>query len=129
MGIEAGSSTYYQAKRGIVQDGLLTHLDAGVKQSYNGGNTWYDLSDNNRNGTIYPRTDGFTSHGYYLSFPDNSTYPANPATYAFVQTSIPSGGYSYTASLYIRVYNASRYNHIVRTDSNFGIASTSTGQI
>ena len=44
MGIEAGSSTYYQAKRGIVQDGLVLHLDAGVKESYSGGTTWYDLS-------------------------------------------------------------------------------------
>jgi hypothetical protein len=53
MGIEAGSSTYYQAKRGIVQDGLVLHLDAGVKESYGGaGNTWYDLSGNNNNGTL-----------------------------------------------------------------------------
>jgi len=130
MAIEAGTSTYYQAKRGIVQDGLVLHLDAGVKESYGGaGNTWYDLSGNNRHGTIYPRTDGFTDHGYYMSFPDNSTYPASPARYAYVQTSIPTGGYSYTASLYVRVYNASRYNHIVRTANNFGVSSTSTGQI
>ena len=103
MAIEAGTSTYYQAKRGIVQDGLVLHLDAGVKESYSGGNVWRDLSGNNRNGTIYPGTDGFTDHGYYMSFPDNSTYPASPATYAYVQTSIPTGGYSYTASLYIQL--------------------------
>jgi hypothetical protein len=53
MGIEAGSSTYYQAKRGIVQDGLVLHLDAGVKESYGGaGNTWYDLSGNGNNATF-----------------------------------------------------------------------------
>jgi hypothetical protein len=41
MAIEAGTSTYYQAKRGIVQDGLVLHLDAGVKESYSGaGTTW-----------------------------------------------------------------------------------------
>jgi hypothetical protein len=44
MGIEAGSSTYYQAKRGIVQDGLVLHLDAGVKESYSGGTAWNDLT-------------------------------------------------------------------------------------
>ena len=53
MGIEAGSSTYYQAKRGIVQDGLVLHLDAGVKESYGGaGNTWYDLSGNGNNAIL-----------------------------------------------------------------------------
>jgi hypothetical protein len=63
MGIEAGSSTYYQAKRGIVQDGLVLHLDAGVKESYSGGNIWRDLSGNNENftnanGASYTRDNG-----------------------------------------------------------------------
>ena len=52
MAIEAGTSTYYQAKRGIVQDGLVLHLDAGVKESYSGGATWRDLSGNGNNGTL-----------------------------------------------------------------------------
>ena len=33
MAIEAGTSTYYQAKRGIVQDGLLINFDIGVQES------------------------------------------------------------------------------------------------
>lgn len=52
MAIEAGTSTYYQAKRGMVQDGLVLHLDAGVKESYSGGTTWRDLSGNGNNGTL-----------------------------------------------------------------------------
>ena len=52
MAIEAGSSTYYQAKRGIVQDGLVLHLDAGVKESYSGGNIWRDLSGNGNHATL-----------------------------------------------------------------------------
>ena len=52
MAIEAGTSTYYQAKRGIVQDGLVLHLDAGVKESYSGGTTWRDLSGNGNNGLL-----------------------------------------------------------------------------
>ena len=52
MAINAGDTTYYQAKRGIVQDGLVLNLDAAVDQSYPGnGTTWYDLSDNG-NGTL-----------------------------------------------------------------------------
>ena len=51
MGIEAGSSTYYQAKRGTVQNGLLLHLDAGVKDSAD-SSTWYDLSGNGNHITL-----------------------------------------------------------------------------
>jgi len=61
MAIEAGTSTYYQAKRGIVQDGLVLHLDAGVKESYSGGTTWRDLSGNGNdagllNGPYYDKS-------------------------------------------------------------------------
>ena len=62
MGIEAGSSTYYQAKRGIVQDGLVLHLDAGVKESHNYGDTWNDILNDKTasaiNGTIFTRNNG-----------------------------------------------------------------------
>ena len=43
MAIQAGEDTFYQAKRGIVQDGLVLNLDAGVDASSNGGTTWRDL--------------------------------------------------------------------------------------
>ena len=63
MAINAGSTTFYQAKRGIVQDGLLLNLDAGVSQSYDGvGTTWYDLADDNNgtltNGPTFDRANG-----------------------------------------------------------------------
>ena len=51
MGVAYGSSTIYQATKGIVQDGLVLNLDAGVKESYNGGTTWRDL-EGNTNGTL-----------------------------------------------------------------------------
>ena len=51
MGVAYGSSTIYQATKGIVQDGLVLNLDAGVKQSYDGGTTWRDLKGDN-NGTL-----------------------------------------------------------------------------
>ena len=51
MGVAYGSSTIYQATKGIVQDGLVLNLDAGVKQSYDGGTTWRDLAGSN-NGTF-----------------------------------------------------------------------------
>jgi hypothetical protein len=51
MAIQAGETTFYQAKRGIVQDGLVLNLDAAVDASYSGGTTWTNLSGNN-NGTL-----------------------------------------------------------------------------
>ena len=48
MAINAGDTTYYQAKRGIVQDGLVLNLDAAVDQSYPGNGTiWHDLEGSN----------------------------------------------------------------------------------
>jgi hypothetical protein len=35
----------------IVTDGLVLHLDAADRNSYISGNTWYDLSGNNKNAT------------------------------------------------------------------------------
>ena len=54
MAINAGDTTYYQAKRGIVQDGLVLNLDAAVDASYPGNGTiWYDLSPSGINATLY----------------------------------------------------------------------------
>jgi len=47
MAIKSGETTYHQAKRGIVQNGLVLNLDAGVDASYNGGTTWRDLAGSN----------------------------------------------------------------------------------
>ena len=51
MGIKAGEDTFYQAQRGIVQDGLVLNLDAGVDKSYSGGTVWRDLKGGN-DGTL-----------------------------------------------------------------------------
>ena len=36
MAIKSGETTYHQAKRGIVQDGLILNIDPAVKDSYTG---------------------------------------------------------------------------------------------
>ena len=51
MGIAYGVTTNFQATKGIVQDGLVLNLDAGVKESYNSGTTWRDLTGSN-DGTL-----------------------------------------------------------------------------
>ena len=53
MGVAYGSSTIYQATKGIVQDGLVLNMDAGVKQSYDSvSDKWYDLSETGTYGTL-----------------------------------------------------------------------------
>ena len=47
MAIQAGEDTFYQAKRGIVQDGLIFNLDFGTEESYNTGTSCYDIKNNN----------------------------------------------------------------------------------
>ena len=51
MGIAYGVTTHFQATKGIVQDGLVLNLDAGVKESYSSGSTWSDLNGGN-DGTL-----------------------------------------------------------------------------
>jgi len=45
MGFSYGS-------KGIVTEGLRCHLDAGVRRSYPGGDTWYDLSGYGNDGVL-----------------------------------------------------------------------------
>ena len=52
MGVAYGSSTIYQATKGIVQDGLVLNLDAGVKESYSSGTNWVDLKNKNSGSII-----------------------------------------------------------------------------
>ena len=81
MAINAGDTTYYQAKRGIVQDGLVLNLDAAVDQSYPGnGTTWYDLAGSNSgtltNGATFDRDNGgnifLDGTDDYITCPDSS---------------------------------------------------------
>ena len=50
MAIQAGETTFYQAKRGIVQDGLVFNIDAAVKDSFNSV-SWDDIKGG-KSGTL-----------------------------------------------------------------------------
>ena len=101
MAINAGDTTYYQAKRGIVQDGLVLNLDAAVDQSYPGNGTiWYDLEGSNSgtltNGPTFDRDNGggivFDGTDDYVSItPLNITNSIN-YTFTFL---LKAGGSTY----------------------------------
>ena len=66
MGVFAGPE--------IVEDGLVLALDAGNPKSYPGsGTTWYDLSGNDNNGTLFG-TPSFTASPGYFDITSDSTY-------------------------------------------------------
>jgi len=50
------------ARAGIVTDGLVLHLDAGISESYpKSGTTWYDISGNDHEGTILSDVSNLTT--------------------------------------------------------------------
>ena len=87
MGITYGTSTFFQATKGIVQDGLVLNLDAGVNKSYpRNGTTWDDLAGSNSgtliNGPTFDRDNGgsivFDGTNDYVNTPVN--IDANPSS-------------------------------------------------
>lgn len=69
MAVEAGSSAYWQAKRGTVQRGLVGHWDS-MAMSSRTGNIVYDLAGNN-NGTL---TNGATFERIGMGFDGANDY-------------------------------------------------------
>ena len=79
MGIAYGVTTNFQATKGIIQDGLVLNLDAGVRDSYDSGTTWRDLKGSN-NGTL---TNGPTfnkANGGSLVFDATNDHISMPTT-------------------------------------------------
>jgi hypothetical protein len=63
------------ATKGVVQDGLVLNLDAGVSSSYPGsGTTWTDLSGNGNNGTLVNGVGFDSANGGSLDFEQTNTY-------------------------------------------------------
>ncbi len=111
MGVAYGSSTIYQATKGIVQDGLVLNLDAGVKESYNNGVSWLDLSLDKRsasfsNGPVFDR-----DHGGFIYYDgsDDSSHIADSSDELLLNTTgsaccwanfpyVPQGGTSHIIS-------------------------------
>jgi len=82
MGIAYGTTTLHQATKGIVQDGLVLNLDAGARDSYDGGTTWRDLKGGNNgtliNGPTFDRDNGgsivFDRSDDRVEIPDNDLF-------------------------------------------------------
>jgi len=99
MAIKSGETTYHQAKRGIVQNGLVLNLDAGVGASYNGGTTWRDLAGSN-DGSLVNMNDAnlIKDNGGVFTFDGTDEYVAcgDSSSLEF------SSGESFTLSIWFK---------------------------
>ena len=108
MAIQAGETTFHQANRGIVQNGLVLNLDAGVEESYNGGTTWTDLAGSN-NGTLTNGPAFDSDNGGSIIFDGTDDYVdcGNP------NIDIADG---YTLSIFFKVVSLITHSQLVTRD-------------
>lgn len=84
-------------RAGIITNGLILHLDAGLAESYpKGGTTWYDLSGNNNhgiltNGAAIDGNSGATGDGNLTYTLFNHSYSSHPTTTAGLDALFASG--------------------------------------
>jgi hypothetical protein len=63
-----------EVTKAIVTDSLFLHLDTAEDESYSGtGSTWYDLSGNDRNATLYNTPTFKGQNGGILNFDDDAS--------------------------------------------------------
>ena len=85
-------ASIYGNGNGIVAAGLQLYLDAGITKSYPGtGNTWYDISGNNRHFTGGTNTPGFVSLGGKSYFTLNGSNQDFQGTVASNQFNLDTG--------------------------------------
>ncbi len=117
MAIKSGETTYHQAKRGIVQNGLVLNLDAGVDASYDSvSDNWYDLSETGAYGTLL-NTPSFDrgKGGSILLDGTNTRVVLSNSSVASI------GSSNHTISAWIK--------NRTKTDEDFVSTGTSTGRI
>jgi prepilin-type N-terminal cleavage/methylation domain-containing protein len=116
-------------KENIVTNGLVLNLDAGNPASYPGtGNTWFDLSGNNNNGTLVNGVGYDSFNGGSLSFDgvnDKVSFPNNTiSTIAGM-----------TVEVWFKTSSGTKYQDIFDLNDTFGVwivtnyAPAGTGKI
>jgi hypothetical protein len=117
MGVAYGSSTIYQATKGIVQDGLVLNLDAGVRDSYDGvSDNWYNLKDRSISAALLntPSFDKEKGGSILLDGTNTRARIDNQSTASI-------GSSDHTISAWIK--------NRTKTDEDFVSTGTSTGRI
>lgn len=116
--------THYNSR--IVRDGLVLHLDAANVKSYPGsGSTWYDLSGNGNNFTLYNSptfADGaFTFNGTNQYARSTNTLDLSECGYIAVESTIKADS---TSASVIAYEHSANWN---TNNGGFGLAIHSNG--
>ena len=107
------------ATKGIVQDGLILNLDAGVSSSYSGsGTTWTDLSGNGNNGTLVNGVGYSGSNGGFLSFDGTNDY--------ITVSNVQPNTNNFTISVWVYKFNNTSNDYIWDFGANGGTLSAGT---
>ena len=97
----------------IVTDGLVVHLDAGNSNSYPGsGTTWYDLSGNGNDATLYntPTHNASTNGGIFSFNNSQSEYAIIPGNYSTTTS---------TVIAFARYTNTSSNGRVISANNNW----------
>jgi len=99
----------------IVTDGLVVHLDAGNSASYPGpgsGTTWYDLSGNGNDATLYntPTHNASTNGGIFSFNNSQSEYATIPGNYSTTTS---------TVIAFARYTNTSSNGRVISANNNW----------
>ena len=140
MAIQAGETTFHQAKRGIVQNGLVLNLDAGVEESYNGGTTWTDLSTSKVNGTLTNMdasnlsTDNagsltFDGADEHVNCGDNFSFLDDPDANEFTITSWINGNDGADGTIFSKADSSNRMVQLFTSTSNTLVTKTGGTEI
>ena len=100
----------------IVTNGLVLALDAANQKSYNtvtSTSTWYDLSGNNKSGTLngnityYSTNSGFLSFGLVSTTTDYISFSTIPTVTSFIISNSDSSNVSYAVGSVgaVKIYN------------------------
>jgi hypothetical protein len=110
----------------IVTDGLVLHLDAANRKSYPGsGSTWYDLSDNTNDVTLYNGPTFSNDAGGCLSFDGTNDYGINSSPNNFIF----SGLNEFTAATWMKVTPNGYDFWFTSTDIKYRFGSNSAGTL
>jgi hypothetical protein len=114
---DAGGRGVRTISSGIVTDGLVLWLDAGITPSYSGsGTTWTDLSGNRNNGTLTNGPTYSSTNGGSLVFDGTNDYVniSNSSSFDF-------GSGDFTVESWIRITSLAVYHPILegRTSASY----------
>jgi len=115
------------SRKGVVQNGLLLNLDAGVKSSYPGsGTTWYDLSDTQNHGILTNGASYSTFGRGSIEFDGSNDYVDLNKTYigsGEIEVGEANGNYTLIAWIYVKSSQGTTTNSdsIIGSTSTYGV--------